>query len=75
MTTPVSIGRGLCRITVRSRRNRDRLAAIPGAIIDGYRVIVPEEYAGAVTGSLRAWRRKSKAKYTQDEEETNARTE
>lgn len=69
MTTPVSIGRGLVRVTVRSRRNRDRLASIPGSIIDGDRVIVPEEYAGAVMGSLKAWKRKNRVEYTQDEME------
>ena len=72
MNTPVSIGRGLTRITVRNRRVRDKCASIPGVIIDGDRVIVPDEYAGAVTGTMRVMRRKSRAKYTQDEEEANA---
>jgi len=65
MTTPVSIGRGLTRITVRNRRVRDKCASIPGVIIDGDRVIVPDEYAGAVTGTIRVMRRKSRAKCSQ----------
>lgn len=62
----ISIGRGLTRITVRNRRVRDKCASIPGVIIDGDRVIVSDEYAGAVTGTMRAMRRKSRVKYTQD---------
>ena len=65
MNTPVSIGRGLTRITVRNRRVRDKCASIPGVIIDGDRVIVPDEYTGAVMGTIRVMRRKSRAKYTQ----------
>lgn len=67
MNAPVSIGRGLTRITVRNRRIREKCAVIPGVIIDGDRVIVRDEYAGAVTGTMKAMRRKRRAKYTQDE--------
>ena len=38
----VSIGKGLCRINVRSKEKRKRLARIPDVLIDGNRIIFPE---------------------------------
>lgn len=38
----VSIGKGLYRVTIRSKEKRDRLAKIPDVTVDGVRVIFPE---------------------------------
>ncbi len=39
---PVSIGKGLSRITVRSKTKLERLSKIPSVHIDGTRVVFPE---------------------------------
>lgn len=38
----INIGKGIYRLTVRSKAKRDRLAKIPGVQIKGTRVIFPE---------------------------------
>jgi hypothetical protein len=55
----VSIGQGLCRLTVRSEKQRDLYARIPGVRIDdrdaeymGYRVIFPERMRGLIQSTL-----------------------
>ena len=45
---PVSIGRGLFRITVRSKEKRDRLAKVPGVQVEGARVVFPEQLLAQV---------------------------
>ena len=49
---PVSIGKGLYRIVVRSKAKRDRLAKVPGVQVDGERVIVPENLLTQVKSIL-----------------------
>ncbi|MFC1508262.1 hypothetical protein ACFL60_01075 [Candidatus Omnitrophota bacterium] len=41
-TNFINIGKGMYRITVRSKAKRDRLARIPGVQVKGTRVIFPE---------------------------------
>lgn len=55
----VAIGQGLCRLTVRSAKQRDLYAKIPGVRIDdrdaeylGYRVIFPERMRGLIQSTL-----------------------
>jgi len=55
----VSIGQGLCRLTVRSAKQRDLYAKLPGVRIDdrdaehlGFRVIFPERLRGLVQSTL-----------------------
>jgi hypothetical protein len=55
----VSIGQGLCRLTVRSEKQRNLYAKIPGVRIDdrdaehlGYRVIFPERMKGLIQSTL-----------------------
>ena len=55
----VSIGQGLCRLTVRSVKQRDLYAKIPGVRIDdreaeylGYRVLFPERLRGLIQSTL-----------------------
>ncbi len=55
----VAIGQGLCRLTVRSEKQRDLYAKIPGIRIDdrdaeylGYRVIFPERMRGLIQSTL-----------------------
>lgn len=55
----VAIGQGLCRLTVRSEKQRDLYARIPGVRIDdrdaeylGYRVIFPERMKGLIQSTL-----------------------
>ncbi|MFC1692014.1 hypothetical protein ACFL1R_00745 [Candidatus Latescibacterota bacterium] len=45
---PVSIGKGMYRITVRSKIVRNRLSRIPEVRIDGNRVIFPEWLTGNI---------------------------
>lgn len=39
---PVPIGKGLFRITVRSKAKREKLEAISDVVVEGMRVIYPE---------------------------------
>ncbi len=55
----VAIGQGLCRLTVRSKKQRDLYARIPGVRIDdrdaehlGFRVIFPERMRGLIQSTL-----------------------
>ena len=61
----VAIGQGLCRLTVRSVKQRDLYAKIPGVRIDdreaehmGYRVIFPERMRGLIESTLQKGPRK-----------------
>lgn len=61
----VSIGKGLCRLTVRTRKQRDLYARIPGVRIDdrdaeflGYRAIFPERMRGLIESTLKNSQRK-----------------
>ena len=63
----VSIGQGLCRLTVRTRKQRNFYTRIPGVRIDdrdaeylGYRVLFPEKMRGLIESTLRKERRKEK---------------
>ena len=61
----VGIGKGLCRLTVKTRKQRDFYARIPGVRIDdrdaeylGYRVIFPERMRGLIESTLQKGQRK-----------------
>jgi hypothetical protein len=58
----VSIGKGLWRVNVRSRKKRERLSRTPGVQIEGDRVIFPEELYGALKYALTRESRKRKQK-------------
>ena len=47
-TEYIKIGKGMCRVTVRSKAKRTRLARIPGVQVKGFRVIFPEWVAGSI---------------------------
>ena len=53
----VDIGRGLCRIIVRSRAVRKRFEDQPGIIVRDERVIFPAELANGMLKALRKRRR------------------
>ncbi len=44
----VSIGKGMCRIIVRSKEKRTKLIKIPEVIVEGTRVIFPEWMTGNI---------------------------
>jgi len=44
----VAIGKGMCRITVRSKAKRNRLSRIPHVLVDGKRIIFPEWLLGNI---------------------------
>jgi len=44
----ISIGKGMCRIIVRSKTKRERLARIPEVRVEGTRVIFPEWLSGNI---------------------------
>ena len=44
----VHIGKGMYRVTVRSKGKRERLAKIPEVCVDGDRVIFPEWLTGNI---------------------------
>jgi len=44
----IKIGKGMCRVTVRSKAKRSRLARIPGVQVSGMRVIFPEWISGNI---------------------------
>jgi len=48
----VPIGRGLCRVRVKSEAKRAALAKFPEVEVHGFRVIFPERLYGAVKGAL-----------------------
>lgn len=58
MTEAVAIGKGLYRVTVRSRVKREKLAAIPGVRVEDDRLIVGEELRGPVLNFLGRRRQK-----------------
>ena len=55
----VAIGKGMYRVTVRSRAKRERLERIPEVQIDGMRVVFPEWMAGNIQRLLVPSPRKS----------------
>ena len=48
----VPIGKGMCRVVVRSKEKREQLARIPDVQIDGGRVIFPESLATIIMSAL-----------------------
>ncbi len=44
----IKIGKGMCRVIVRSKAKRSRLARIPGVQVSGTRVIFPEWISGNI---------------------------
>ncbi|MBA7568618.1 hypothetical protein ES708_10351 [subsurface metagenome] len=44
----ILIGKGMCRIIVRSKSKRERLSRIPEVSVDGNRVIFPEWLTGNI---------------------------
>ena len=58
----VLIGKGMCRIIVRSKAQRKRLARIPGVIINGNRVIFPEQLTHDIELILEAPSKKKQPK-------------
>ena len=64
---PVFIGKGMCRIIVRSKAKRDRLAKIPEVMVEGSRVIFPEWLTGNIRLILNPKTRQKKQKPEQTE--------
>lgn len=62
----IKIGKGMCRVIVRSKAKRSRLAKIPGVQVSGTRVIFPEW----VTGNIRRILHPPKKKKTLKPEQT-----
>ena len=54
----VLIGKGMCRIIVRSKEKRERLSRVPEVRIDGIRVIFPEWLTGNIRQMLNPRKRK-----------------
>ena len=48
----VPIGKGMCRVVVRSKEKREKLSRIPDVKIDGDRVIFPESLAPIIKSAL-----------------------
>ena len=44
----VSIGKGMCRIVVRSKEKRAKLSKIPEVLVEGNRIIFPEWMTGNI---------------------------
>lgn len=63
----VRIGKGMCRIIVRSNEKRERLSRIPDVYVDGNRVIFPEWLIGNVQLIVKPSMKKKKIKPTQTE--------
>ena len=61
----VNIGKGLCRIIVRSQAKREMLSKIPEIIIDDKRVIFPEWLTGNIKMILEPKHRTKKEKTVQ----------
>ena len=58
----VRIGKGMCRIIVRSHEKQERLAKIPDVVVDGNRVIFPEWLTGNLKMILKPPAKKKKPK-------------
>lgn len=58
----VAIGKGMYRITVRSRAKRERLERIPEVQVDGIRVVFPEWLLGNIRRILIPSQRKTTPK-------------
>ncbi len=65
MKSPVQIGKGMCRIIVKSRTKRERLEKIPEVTVDGARVIFPEWMAGNISRIIHPVRKKKSVKTEQ----------
>lgn len=63
----VPIGKGMCRIIVRSKEKRERLSRVPEVRIDGIRVIFPEWLTGNIKQILIPRRRKKQSEPEQFE--------
>ncbi len=61
----VFIGKGLYRITVRSKHKRERLSKIPEIRVEGNRVVFPEWLSGSVEHIINPRRRKRVSRPTQ----------
>ncbi|MCE5249391.1 hypothetical protein LLG96_04140 [bacterium] len=48
----IKIGKNMCRVTIRSKSKRERLARIPGVQVSGTRVIFPEWISGSIRNIL-----------------------
>ncbi len=65
MKSLVSIGKGMCRIIVKSKAKRARLEKIPEVTVDGTRVIFPEWMTGNIRKIVNPVRRKKEKKIEQ----------
>ena len=63
----VPIGKGMCRIIVRSKENRALLSVIPDVQIDGERVIFPESLTVSIKSALEPRVKREGLKPTQGE--------
>ena len=63
----VVIGKGMYRITVRSKAKRDRLSSIPHVLVDGKRIIFPEWLLGNIKMILNPQAKKKHSKTIQGE--------
>ena len=61
----VSIGKGMNRITVRSKDKKARLAKIPEVFVEGDRVIFPEWMIGNIKMIIEPVQKKKKPKLVQ----------
>jgi len=61
----VFIGKGMYRITVRSKVKRERLSKIPEVRVEGIRVVFPEWLSGSIDYILNPRRRKRERKTNQ----------
>jgi hypothetical protein len=57
MTGTVAIGKGLCRIKIKSQNMRDRLAELPNVMVDNQRVIFPAAQVKEINAVLRTTKR------------------
>ena len=63
----IKIGKGMYRVTVRSKAKRDRLERIPVVQVKGTRVIFPEWVAGSIRRILYPPAKKTEPKAEQTE--------
>ncbi len=63
----ISIGKGMCRVVVRSKEKRERLSRIPDVKIDGERVIFPESLAPSIKSALETRVKRERQKPKQSE--------
>ena len=61
----VKIGKGLCRIIVRSKTQRQRLSRIPEVSVHGNRVIFPESLSNDISFILKTPSKKKQSKTVQ----------